>query len=230
MLRLADDDHRAAVCAVFLHQLVHMRHMRAGAIDHRKAARAAHLVHGRRHAMGTDDDRLAGGNLVKRIHAAHARAFKARNILRIVDQRPEGHAGEPLLRAGERLVHRAADAEAESGVLSNGQFHTLFSCYSGISMDSSPQTGPMLLLPIFMNSMPIRIFLPDFFIFYLFLKIYVWVCSAGAGRDLPWLSCANSASMRPVSVSQDSLVTRSASRSSISTGLPTRTVMRRKGL
>ena len=81
-----------------------------------------------------------------------------------------------------------------------------------------------------MNSMPFRIFLPDFFIFYLFLKIYVWVCSAGAGRDLPWLSCANYASMRPVSVSQDSLVTRSASRSSISTGLPTRTVMRRKGL
>ena len=60
-----------------------------------------------------------GVNLVERLHAANARPAQALNLLRIVDQRPQRHAGELLFGALESLEHRAPHAEAKSGMLSD---------------------------------------------------------------------------------------------------------------
>lgn len=116
--RLADDDDRAAVLAVCLHKLMNVRHMRTGRVNHRNAARFTLRIDLRRHAMTADDDRLAGRNLVKRIHAADSCLPEALDFLRIVDQRPQRHAGELFLSTFKRLEHCASHAEAKAGMLS----------------------------------------------------------------------------------------------------------------
>ena len=124
MIRLADDDDRAAVLAVCLHKLMNVRHMWTGRVDHRKPARFTLRIDLRRHAMTADDDRLAGRNLVKRIHTANPRLLEPLDLLRIVDQRPQRHAGKLLFSALKRLEHSAPHAEAKAGMLSDCEFHT----------------------------------------------------------------------------------------------------------
>ena len=99
VIALADDNHRVAANAVFAHELMDVRHMRAGRVDHGDAPRLALRVNLRRHAVGADDDRLPGLHVAQRIDAAHACRSQPLHLLRIVDERAERHAREPSANA-----------------------------------------------------------------------------------------------------------------------------------
>ena len=236
VIRLADDHHRVAVLAVLPHELVDVRHVGTGRVDHGNPARLALAIDVRRYAVAADHHRLARLHLVERLHAADARTAQALNLLRIVDQRPQRHAGELLFGTLESLEHRAPHAEAKPGMLSDCEFHThLLPLSEGLLTHYS-------ILPIFIHSRSFSFFLPKRGEFSNFFEnifpraglfrinpAYAGVFSAG-GSDFPPLSRAKAASMRSVSASQVSLFMRPARRSAISIGLPTCTTMRRNGL
>ena len=102
-----------------------VRHMGAGCIDIADAARFAAGIHIGRHPVRADDHRLPGLHVVKRVHRTDSRLCQTLHFLRVVNQRPERHAGNLPVRGVKRSLYRAANAEAESGMLSDCQFHTL---------------------------------------------------------------------------------------------------------
>ena len=97
MAGVPDEDDRVAVGGVPLRLHVHLRHERAGRVDHVVAARGRRLVHGRRDAVGREDDRRARRRLLLRVDEDRAARLEVAHDVDVVDDLLAHVDGRPVV-------------------------------------------------------------------------------------------------------------------------------------
>ena len=75
------------------------------------------------HAVGADDDGIAGVCLLRRIDDPDPRLMEGLHHMAVVNDRPQGHGALPRCGGGLDQLHRPADAEAEPGAFGNTYTH-----------------------------------------------------------------------------------------------------------
>ena len=130
MIGVADHHHVAPLRGGALGQLLHLRHERAGRVNHALGARLKLALHFGRDAVGADDGGLAVGDFAGRVDGAHPLGLEPLNLLRVVDERPQRAHGRVLRERPLDHLHGALDAETEPVLFGQQNLHKKFSAFS----------------------------------------------------------------------------------------------------